>query len=250
MPNIEWIPSPNHWNGRPNRHTNNARVRIICIHHTAGGFDSVVNHFKDPASQVSSHYLVSSDGNRVVQFVQEKDAAWSCEDGNAQTINIECEDYPEQGVVFNGYATVAELVREIAARNNIVIGNYTVLPHYVYVDTQCPAGVDVNRIMQMATGVPTNAPVVPSVPQATQTSVLDQMLTPPRHGAHVTVPALLVRPTADTRENPIRTMYKGDGFWYTEIVTGENVQGNNKWFALEDGHYAWAGGATVDNLTA
>ena len=240
--NIEWIPSPNHYNGRLGD-----TPRIIVIHHTDGGISGSIATFQNPANQVSAHYIVSADGRRVVQMVHEYDAAWACEMANKFTINIECEDYPEGGIVFNGYDTLMALIQGIASRNGITLGVYTIVPHKVYVNTQCPAGVDIARIVAMVTGVPTNAPV--AIPQGTQTSA--PAPSPARQSAHVTSPGgLYVRLLNNTKGNPLRLMKNGDGFYFTGIVDGEDVQGNNKWFLLEDGHYAWSGGATIDTLTA
>ena len=47
----------------------------IVVHTNVGSFESTVAWFADPASRVSSHYLVGLDG-RVVQFVEEADTAW------------------------------------------------------------------------------------------------------------------------------------------------------------------------------
>lgn len=38
---------------------------------------------------------------------------------------------------------------------------------------------------------------------------------------------------------------KGDVFVATEIVTGDTVSGNNKWYHSKVGNYVWSGGCTV-----
>ena len=48
----------------------------ICFHIAQGSRSSVVDWFANPASQVSSHYLINRDGS-IDQFVQDEDTAWT-----------------------------------------------------------------------------------------------------------------------------------------------------------------------------
>lgn len=41
-----------------------------------------------------------------------------------------------------------------------------------------------------------------------------------------------------------KTLKKGDVFKATELVDGENVSGNNKWYHSKVGNYVWSGGLT------
>lgn len=41
-----------------------------------------------------------------------------------------------------------------------------------------------------------------------------------------------------------KLLKKGDVFVATEIVNGENVSGNNKWYHSKVGNYVWSGGCT------
>jgi N-acetylmuramoyl-L-alanine amidase len=67
---VEWKASPHHSERKASKIT-----AIIC-HYTAGGsLSGTVNWFQNPASKVSSHYVVGKDG-KVVQMVPLDQAAW------------------------------------------------------------------------------------------------------------------------------------------------------------------------------
>lgn len=42
-----------------------------------------------------------------------------------------------------------------------------------------------------------------------------------------------------------KLLQKGDVFVATEIVTGDTVSGNNKWYHSKVGNYVWSGGCSV-----
>lgn len=122
---IDDIPSPNHGERRC------GPTDILLLHYTGmpscqGALDWLVN----PASQVSSHYLVFEDG-RVVRMVPEDRRAWHAgvsrwkeeRDVNSRAIGIEiCNPgddgsrtpFPEQQI-----AAVIALCRDIVVRNAI-----------------------------------------------------------------------------------------------------------------------------------
>ena len=63
-----WAPSPHYWPGRDGEATT-----AIVLHGTAG--PNAWEWFADPASQVSAHYVVDTDGT-VYQCVREAESAW------------------------------------------------------------------------------------------------------------------------------------------------------------------------------
>lgn len=86
---MEFIASPHFKAGN--------KPELIVLHYSAsGGIDSVIQTFKSPNKQVSSHYVVGLDG-RVVQMVKETDMAFhagisyygSKEGTNNRSIGIE-----------------------------------------------------------------------------------------------------------------------------------------------------------------
>jgi N-acetylmuramoyl-L-alanine amidase len=76
--NIQFLQSPNF----ERRET---EKKLIVIHHTAGAFGSVLDHFTNPASRVSAHYVVSVTGS-IVQMVAEKYIAWHCNPSNSRNL--------------------------------------------------------------------------------------------------------------------------------------------------------------------
>jgi N-acetylmuramoyl-L-alanine amidase len=71
-PAVTQAPSPN-FNERPG---GSKDISAIVLHHTGGGtLESNIDYFKNPSSQVSSHYIVGKDG-RIVQPVQDDKRAW------------------------------------------------------------------------------------------------------------------------------------------------------------------------------
>jgi N-acetylmuramoyl-L-alanine amidase len=69
----------------PNFEERETEKKLIVIHWTAGSFASVIDHFKNPSSKVSAHYLVSVTGT-IVQMVDEKYIAWHCNPSNTRNL--------------------------------------------------------------------------------------------------------------------------------------------------------------------
>jgi N-acetylmuramoyl-L-alanine amidase len=85
--------------------------KAIVIHvTTASTADSTLTWFRNPASQVSAHYLVDRDGIRVFQLVQETDTAW-----HAGT-------YPEGRLVLNQTRPDLTWVRPQVSTNLVTVG--------------------------------------------------------------------------------------------------------------------------------
>jgi N-acetylmuramoyl-L-alanine amidase len=131
-----------------------------------GSFSSTVHWFADPASRVSSHYLVGLDG-RVIQFVDERDTARhagrvkdptarlvGADNPNLYTVGIEFEDGGEPHTVERPneqYGAGAELLRAIAERWSIELDREHVVGHReIYAAKTCPGNLDIERLIQMA----------------------------------------------------------------------------------------------------
>lgn len=130
--------SPNFDRGRPDI------VRLILLHATVGDLASSLNWLCNPASKVSSHFVIAKVGH-VYQLVDEADTAWhagrakwqSYTDINAIAIGIELENandghdpYPSVQV-----AALTALVRDLLAR-------YQLTPAQIarHLDVAVPAG--------------------------------------------------------------------------------------------------------------
>lgn len=81
--------SPNH----SARH--GARITILVLHATVGSYASSLAWLCDPASKVSSHYLIRKDGH-IARLVPDELAAWHA--GNSQWHGLGSEDIQRQSI--------------------------------------------------------------------------------------------------------------------------------------------------------
>jgi hypothetical protein len=98
-----------------------AAITTIVIHVTQGSYAGTISWFKDPAAQVSAHYVVRSSDGQITQMVAEKDTAWHARSANPYSIGIEHEGYIDQPSWFTDamYRSSAALTRNIADRRGI-----------------------------------------------------------------------------------------------------------------------------------
>lgn len=80
-----FIPSPNFTHPAEPR-----SIDLIVIHITDGApnINGTINWFQNPATKVSSHYIVGQDGE-VVQMVKDADIAWHARGANSHSLGIE-----------------------------------------------------------------------------------------------------------------------------------------------------------------
>ncbi len=131
------------------------KPEIVVIHIMAGSLAGTVAWFKNPASQVSSHYGVGLNGE-VVQFVKEEDTAWANgrvnnptskivkEKGgnpNNYSISIEHEGYDLSKAPQSQIDASKELIKDICERNGIPLDRDHVIGHYeIYsLKPNCPS---------------------------------------------------------------------------------------------------------------
>lgn len=142
--------------------------RAIVVHTTAGTFAGTASWFADPASRVSSHYLVALNG-RVAQFVEEADTARHAgrvrdptvtfltdANPNLYTLGIEFEDANDPHGVLRPaeqYVVGAALIRELAARWVIPLDRRYVVGHReIFAAKTCPGNLDIDRLIREALG--------------------------------------------------------------------------------------------------
>ena len=94
-----------------------AQIDEVIIHTTQGSYGGTINWFKNPAAQVSAHYVVRSSDGQITQMVDDSDIAWhaSCENGRA--IGIEHEgfvDDPGRWYTESMYMSSAKLTAWVA----------------------------------------------------------------------------------------------------------------------------------------
>lgn len=152
----------------------------ICIHTMVGTLAGTDAYFRNPTTQASSHYGVDLTADTVYQWVEEKHQAWAQgrtsgptnqlvleKGGNPSSyfISIECADGRNPAGADRELQTrvVAELVADIAKRNNIPLDNKHICGHReIYNKKSCPGNLDVNKIISLAkafNGSPTPPPM-------------------------------------------------------------------------------------------
>jgi N-acetyl-anhydromuramyl-L-alanine amidase AmpD len=112
-------------------------IRQVVIHVLAvpssarrSGAEAVVAGWQNADRQAASHYIVDRDGT-ITQMVRESDVAFHTPGNNADSIGIEHADVCNDPSPLTDrlYARSAQLVRDIASRNNFVIDQNTVRGH-------------------------------------------------------------------------------------------------------------------------
>ena len=89
MPAYQWIPSPNFGSREGDQ------IHYVIIHDIEGTMAGAISVFKNPANEVSAHYIVRSHDGHIVKMVLERDDAWHCGHGwfNRHSIGIEHEGF-------------------------------------------------------------------------------------------------------------------------------------------------------------
>jgi hypothetical protein len=142
--NVEWIGSPNHYNGRAGW-----PVCAIVIHTMAGTLESCDSWFLNPASQVSSHYGIGLAGEQH-QYVSLSNGSWAngiLESGNQwqhivgntgnpnyQTVTVETEDNgsgatPVTDEQYAGTLAVCRLALEAYPQITYLFGHNIISPN-------------------------------------------------------------------------------------------------------------------------
>lgn len=108
-------------------------VQYVIIHVTQETFSDAVAIFRNPAKQVSAHYVVRSADGYIDQCVREKDVAWHAGnwDYNTRSIGIEHEGYVDQPAYFTNamYEKSALLTASVCDRYGIPKDRAHILGH-------------------------------------------------------------------------------------------------------------------------
>jgi N-acetylmuramoyl-L-alanine amidase len=134
-PPVTWIPSPNFASRQ------NTPIDTLVLHNTDATLTSAVNHFKDPSSQVSAHYLVDRDG-AITQMVSDSDTAWHSGNKpvNQRSIGIEVVAWNNAtGTTASQEANLIQLCKYVLDTYSVTLAR--VLPHRDIKPTDCPGWV-------------------------------------------------------------------------------------------------------------
>ncbi len=111
---------------------NRTKVSHIVIHDTEGSYTGSISWFKDPAANVSAHYVIKSSTGAITQMVKEKDIAWHDACFNTTTVGIEHEGYaakPELWFTEAMYVESAKLSAYLADKYAIAKERSTIVGH-------------------------------------------------------------------------------------------------------------------------
>ncbi|MFH8378367.1 N-acetylmuramoyl-L-alanine amidase [Streptomyces cyaneofuscatus] len=110
------------------------RVDRVVIHVAQQLFTPTIGIFRDPAKQVSAHYVVRSGDGHVAQCVRESDIAWHAGnwDVNARSIGIEHEGWVDRPEFFTDvmYRRSALLTAAICERHGIPRDRAHIIGHH------------------------------------------------------------------------------------------------------------------------
>jgi N-acetyl-anhydromuramyl-L-alanine amidase AmpD len=120
------------WDPSPNMNPGGNQPRFIVIHVTQGDYATSVSWLKNPASQVSAHYVVRSRDGLIKQLVADRDKAWHARCWNSQAIGIEHEGFierPEKYFTSAMYRSSAQLVGYLSAKYAIPRTRIRIIGH-------------------------------------------------------------------------------------------------------------------------
>lgn len=110
------------------------RVDRVVIHVAQQLFTPTIGIFRDPAKQVSAHYVVRSGDGHVAQCVRESDIAWHAGnwDVNVRSIGIEHEGWVDRPEFFTAvmYRRSALLTAAICERHGIPKDRAHIIGHH------------------------------------------------------------------------------------------------------------------------
>ncbi len=228
------------WKGARYKTTGrSAPLDTLVIHGMGGNLSGTTSWFQNPFSLVSAHAGVGE--NEIHEYVKASDTAWATGvwSWNVRSYNLEIQNSPLTSAVLENakwYLLTVVIPTHFADRRP---DRSWILPHKQVKPTQCPKGIDIDSFVEdlgRRWDDMHREQVVINVPVKAEGKV------------HT---AVKVRTAPNTTSQILRTMKKGDGFWYLGKVEGENIVvnniGNNIWVHLEDGNYCWSGCVKLSN---
>ncbi|MGN5631300.1 peptidoglycan-binding protein [Streptomyces sp. AC154] len=112
-----WVPADpaNFATGR------SAAIDKVIIHVTQGSYAGSISWFQNPASQVSSHYVVRSSDGQITQMVRDSDTAYHARSANSSALGIEHEGFIDDPSWFTDsmYRSSAALTAYLCDRYGI-----------------------------------------------------------------------------------------------------------------------------------
>lgn len=187
-----------------------AHIQAVCVHITDGDTaESAINWFRDPASQVSAHYVVSQTGG-IYRCVPEDQRAWANGvvdrpdlshhlirkwveknvNPNEYTVSIEMAGRPGQPWPMAQQIAVRSLIADICRRRHLPFDRSAVIGHY-QIDSvnrpNCPDLTDAEWAALLAPG-PGDAAADANARMEAQWQARRSQMGPQRFAAHLDRP--------------------------------------------------------------
>jgi peptidoglycan hydrolase-like protein with peptidoglycan-binding domain len=232
-------------NFRPNR--GSFKPEAVVLHRTGGSLEDIDARCLQAGTFSSAHYAIGSDGT-VHQYVEEGDTAFHAGivvnpvwklikpglNPNFYTIGIELAGNPAEIAKDAQYSTAADLIAEIAGRQQIPLdADHIVLHSEIRADRACPGnGFDRDQLLYR---VPA-APATPAPANLLEQEIRVLRNSNVREGKPSTSARIVRVAPASSTESVV-------GF----TDQGERVEGNSYWYRTADGNYIWAGGTNGPN---
>lgn len=202
-------------------------VTKIVMHTMGGTFQGTTAWFQNPSAKASAHYLVGFKG-QTLQMVKESDVAYHATNYtmNLDSIGIEHEDMRDPSIVRPSelYEASSQLVADICRRYKITCNRSNILLHReIYSAKSCPGTLDVDRIIRRANEMLGNA-----------TLPLIDLVVISETGANV-------RSSPSVNAQKITAYPYGAIIQGVEIVVGDVIGSNNKWWKLSTGSFVFSG---------
>lgn len=132
-PGAQWYPASAS-NCTPSNRPAEPPVDLVVIHVAQQTFSQTIGIFRNPAKQVSAHYVVRSGDGLVAQCVRERDIAWHAGswDHNTRSIGIEHEGWIDQPSYFTHtmYERSARLTADICDRHGLPKDRAHIIGHH------------------------------------------------------------------------------------------------------------------------
>src|SRR5208282_4246667 len=281
----QWIgcPPANFHHGRPY----GLRPEAVVVHIMDGSFAAGESVFRDPTTQKSAHYGISSRGE-VHQYVDENDTAfhagivvnptWSLLkpriNPNFYTIGVEHEGRPDDIWPEAQLAASASLIGQIIARWGIPLDDSHIIRHHqIRASKTCPGNwLEIDELLKriglappVVAPPPTASPIAPppkpsepvsagrnnptetSNPVTPKSPIAKSMVVPTM--VRTLWKANLRRGKPSTAVPIVRMLAAHTDFVVCKFEIGEKVDGNAYWYADVQGNYLWAGATDTLNPT-
>lgn len=99
-----------------------AAIGAVTIHTAQGSYAGTISWFRNPAANVSAHYVIRSSDGQVTQMVRNAHTGWHVRNQNSYTLGIEHEGYVNNSSWYTTamYNASAALVRDFCSKYSAV----------------------------------------------------------------------------------------------------------------------------------